>query len=137
MSPLERIVGWVGLWRNHRANRRLSKAIQLADAWQLQSKRLLSKLDSASIKLEELLTEVKDLDYDLNAQAERVKGLVEDSGKLISQQSVALESLRSENTILGSEVELLTTANRRALERYKTEMSIEAMRQIATTREEK
>lgn len=102
----------------------LTKAQRLSIRWMADSEKVAKRLSAQHEQLQELRQalelRVSSLEVDLKAARE-----------LQQRHETALESLRSENTVLGVEITALTAANQLALERYRAETAIEAMRQAS------
>jgi len=111
--------------------RRLTSAQRMAEDWATQNHSLSKRL----ARQEERLSKLRQSVYD---RAESVAHDLDTARKLQQQHETVIESLRSENTVLGVEVSALTAANQLALERYRAETSIQTMRQVAAgSREER
>ena len=117
MKWLENLRTWCKLHR-------ISKARQMAEAWQKEAQCLLSKLE----KNEELLllesSSLKRLVGDIENNIREIKSLN-------TKYEVSLEALRNENKVMAEvTIPALTSACQLGLERWNAETAIQVRRQI-------
>lgn len=104
--------------------RRCTKAQKQVEQWMIECKRLL-------IQLEKDRRDVINFCGEFAEVSESYKQRIDKSDQLLRQHETVLESLRSENTVLGVEITALTTANQLVLERYRADTAIQTAKQIA------
>jgi len=103
---------------------RISKARQMAEAWQKEAKCLLRNLE----KKEELLLLESST---LKRLVEDVENNIREIKSLSAKYEVSLEALRNENKVMAEvTIPALTSACQLGLERWNAETAIQVRRQI-------
>jgi hypothetical protein len=90
----------------------------------VDSQQLLEQLNQAILKLGDFSRRLSTITDDYQKR-------ISEADQLVRQHDTVLESLRSENTVLGIEVTALTAANQLVLERYRADTAIQTARQVA------
>ena len=118
------------------ALRRLTTSQRMAQDWLGDAREVVKQLDAAAKHLERETTILDEQERFIRKILDKQSAALDKSNQLIRQQETVVEALRSENKVLGIEVETLAASHRVVLERCNAMSAQEVVKQVISNGKE-